>query len=260
MIEINTKIELNQKCLSRQFEALGTLNEIKIFGCFDDSVLDIAAQRVFEIDNRMSAFKSNSDISKLNRNAGRNPTIINSETLKLLNIAKAFGELSNGVFDITVKPLVELWGIGKKQNFIPTRREIKKVLKLVNYRNIVTDKKNSVAYIKKLGQAIDLGGIAKGYAADEVKRILIESGITSAVINLGGNVSTIGMRPELKPWIIGIQNPLANTGEYLGILSVTEKTIVTSGSNERFFIKDGVRYHHILDPRTGQPLKAVFSA
>jgi thiamine biosynthesis lipoprotein len=256
LLKTNTKTETDTYCSSRQFEALGTINEIRIFDNTDDCVLDMAVQRVYEIDDRMSAFKPNSDVSSLNRNAGQNYTEISAETLTLINIAKAFNVLSDGAFDITVRPLIELWGIGKKQDYIPTQKEIKKALKLVNDKDIITDEKNTVTYLRKSGAAIDLGGIAKGYATDEVKRILVESGIKSAVINLGGNVSTIGARPDKSPWLIGIQNPLACTGEYLGMLSVTGKTIVTSGSNERFFIKDGVRYHHILDPRTGRPAQS----
>lgn len=243
----------SSKTIERRFEALGTINFIKIFDLQNDTLLNDAVNRVLDIDDLMSAFKPDSDISKLNRNAGQAVTILSHETLALLCMAKKFSELSDGAFDITVRPLIELWGIGKKTNFIPAQNEIDQVTKLVNYQDIAIDEKKSTAYLKQSGQAVDLGGIAKGYAADEVKRILIEGGVTSALINLGGNVLTIGLRPDKTNWRIGIQNPMLPTGQYLGMLSIANQTIVTSGSNERFFIKDGVRYHHILDPRTGKP-------
>jgi thiamine biosynthesis lipoprotein len=110
--------------------------------------------------------------------------------------------------------------------------------------------------LKKTGQSLDLGGIAKGYAADEVRHILTKNGVKSAMINLGGNIVAIGRRPDGKPWQIGIQNPLQPTGIYLGVISAEDKTVVTSGCNERFFMKDGVRYHHIIDPRTGKPAQS----
>jgi thiamine biosynthesis lipoprotein len=119
---------------------------------------------------------------------------------------------------------------------------------------LLLDEKNCTAYLKKEGQAIDLGGIAKGYAADEVKRILMQYKVNNALINLGGNIITIGTNQEIAPWRIGIQNPLAARGQYIGTLLSTNQTIVTSGSNEQFFIKDGVRYHHILSPHTGYPV------
>jgi thiamine biosynthesis lipoprotein len=238
----------------KTFPALGTINYIKIYGGREpEKILQEAAGRISEIESRMSAFLPDSDISKLRRNAGNGFVKISKETFRLIKTAVEFGGLTDGAFDITVRPLVELWGIGKKGNFIPSPQEIRQALRMVNYKDIELDDESCSAALKQPGQSVDLGSIAKGYAADEVKRILLENGIQSAMVNLGGNVVAVGSRPDGQPWKIGIQNPLAPTGEFLGVLSVTDKTVVTSGSNERFFIKDGVRYHHILDPRTGAP-------
>ncbi|MFA6309338.1 MAG: FAD:protein FMN transferase [Clostridia bacterium] len=240
----------------RQFESLGTFNEITIFDCFDDALLDSAVNRVQEIDDTMSAFKPLSDISRLNQSAGERPVPINPETLYLLSYAKKISEMSEGAFDITIRPLVELWGISKKLNFIPTQGEIDEAKKLVNFKDLELDKINGTSFLKKQGQAVDLGGIAKGYAAEEVKRILIEGGVKSSIINLGGNAITIGTQPDNQPWFVGVQNPTAPAGEFFGMISSVNKTIVTSGCNERFFMKDGVRYHHIIDPRTGKPAQS----
>lgn len=203
----------------------------------------------------MSAFKEDSDIFLIKRNAGSRYQKIHEDTYSLIEKSVSFGYQSNGAFDITIRPLVELWGINKKGSYVPSDEEIQNILKLINYQNIILDKVHSRVLLKNPGQALDLGGIAKGYAADEVKRILVENGVGSALINLGGNVITIGKKINGQQWQIGIQNPLAPTGEHLGVISVEDKTIVTSGSNERFFVKDGVRYHHILDPRTGRPVQ-----
>lgn len=248
-------LTLKKEINSRQFKALGTFNEIKIFDK-NDAVLEEAVNRVLEIDYRMSAFKSNSDIGILNRYAGERPVKVHKETLNLLGLSKKMSELSGGAFDVTVRPLVELWGIGKKNDFVPSMREISKISRLVNYEDLVIDEKNCMAFLKKRGEAADLGGIAKGYAADEVKRILLRAGVSSAIINLGGNIVAIGERPDSKRWRIGLQNPAAVTGDYFGFVSVSDKTVVTSGVNERFFIKDGVRYHHIIDPKCGKPAES----
>jgi Membrane-associated lipoprotein involved in thiamine biosynthesis len=213
-------------------------------------------QRVFDIENKMSAFKADSDIGRLNRNAGQKDVVLSSETIQLLMTAQELSNRLEGAFDITVRPLVELWGIGKKKNYIPEKAEIHEKSKLVNGKDLILDEKTNSAFLKQIGQCVDLGGIAKGYAADEVKRILVEGGVTSAMINLGGNVITIGLRPDNIPWQVGIQNPLAPTGTYVVKLGINNQTIVTSGSNQRFFIKDGIRYHHILDPRTGMPAQS----
>jgi thiamine biosynthesis lipoprotein len=238
----------------KTFPALGTINYIKIYGGREpERILQEAADRISQIESRMSAFLPDSDISRLRKNAGNGFVKISKETFRLIKTAVEFGELTDGAFDVTIRPLVELWGIGKKGNFIPSPEEIRQALRMVNYKDIELDEENCAAALKYPGQSVDLGSIAKGYAADEIKRILLENGVQSAMVNLGGNVVVVGTRPDGQPWKIGIQNPLAPTGEYLGVLSVTDKTVVTSGSNERFFIKDGVRYHHILDPRTGAP-------
>ena len=249
-------ISIGKGTINCRFEALGTINEIMVFGGFGQTLLEEAAERVMQINNRMSPFIPVSDIARLNHNAGLKPVTVHPETLQLLRTAKQISKLSNGAFDITVRPLIELWGIGKKQNYIPSRREINKAMRLTGSKDLVLDEQAGAAYLKRKGQAADLGGIAKGYAADEVKRILTEADVTSAMINLGGNIVTVGSHPDGAPWHIGIQNPLAVTGEYLGRITCRDDTVVTSGSNERFFIKDGIRYHHILDPHTGEPAQS----
>lgn len=253
MILVNTAKGQNK--IDKTFCALGTINNIRVFNSESEDSVDEAIDRVNEIDNRMSAFKPESDISKLSDNAGRGFQQIHQDTYQLIQNALEFGDLSKGSFDITIRPLVELWGINKKGDFVPSDSEIQNALSLVNHHDVILDKKTFGASLKNPGQSLDLGGIAKGYAANEVKRILLSNMVWSALINLGGNIITIGKRPDGRYWQIGIQNPLLPTGKYIGVLSVENKAVVTSGCNEQFFIKQGVRYHHILDPRTGKPVQ-----
>ena len=237
----------------KTFLALGTSNTITLFDSENLFVIEKVIERVNEIDDRMSVFKEDSDISLISRNAGAGFQKVHEETFELIKKAIEFGELSKGIFDVTMGPVIDLWGINRKKDYIPSKTEIQGALQLVSYNDIMLDKDNCAVALKKTGQSIDLGGIAKGYAADEAKRILSENGIKSAIINFGGNIVTVGRKPDGQEWKIGIQNPLAPTGEYLGVLTTTDKTVVTSGSNERFFIKDGIRYHHIIHPYTGRP-------
>lgn len=242
--------------ISKSFQALGTSNQLNIYGCQNENILDLIIKRVIEIDYRMSAFNAESDVSQLSQSAGRRFVPIHKDTFELLCRAVEISKLSGGTFDITIRPLIKLWGIGKKGDFVPSPTEISELMKLVNYKDLLLDKKSFSAFLQNFGQAVDLGGIAKGYAADEAKRILAENGAENALINFGGNIVTLGAHPDGRPWEIGIQNPLAPTGVYLGSLSVVNQTVVTSGCNERFFIKDGIRYHHIIDPRTGSPAQS----
>jgi FAD:protein FMN transferase len=241
-----------QKC----FFALGTYNSITAFACTEEAALERAAERVFELDRKLSAFLAGSEISMLCRRAGGRAQKISPDTFYVLKRAVEIAKASAGAFDITLRPLIALWGIGKKGDFVPDKAQIHRLLKLVDYNDIVLDEQNCAAALRRPGQALDLGGIAKGYAADEVKRILLSAGIESALINLGGNIVAMGTRPDGQPWRIGVQNPRAARGEFFAKLAVQDKTIVTSAYNERFFMKDGVLFHHILDPKTGMPAKS----
>jgi thiamine biosynthesis lipoprotein len=166
-----------------------------------------------------------------------------------------YSKLSDGAFDITVGPLVDLWKIGTKDARIPSPEEIKNTLPLVGYEKMEVDESQGTVMLEKPGMVIDLGGIAKGYAADEVVNIMKKHDIKSALINLGGsNVYTIGKKTDGSIWRIGLQHPRKNQGGgFLGIIGESNKAVSTSGDYERYFIVDNKRYHHILNPKTGYP-------
>ena len=155
-------------------------------------------------------------------------------------------------------PLVKSWGIGSEAQRVPATSEIHTLLPLINYNDIeITEK---TAFLKKPGQLIDLGGIAKGYAGDKVIEIYKANGIQSAFVNLGGNVITLGSKPDGSPWSVGIANPrpedVGDGQREIAVVSVVDKAVVTAGDGERYFIQDGNRYHHILNPHTGYPAQS----
>ncbi|WAG60548.1 FAD:protein FMN transferase [Clostridium estertheticum] len=225
----------------------------KIYGKNAETATALVLKRISNIESKMSVNVKTSEISKLNAKAGISGQKLSADTYSVIEKSVQYSKLTGGALDATIEPIVGLWGIGTDKERLPSKTEIDDKLKLVNYKDIVLDKKNSTVKLKRTNQAIDLGAIAKGYTADEVKKVLLNNKISSAIINLGGNVYAIGKNPNGKDWNVGIQNPLSTRGEYLGTISVTDKSIVTSGNYERFFIKDGVRYHHIFDPKTGYP-------
>lgn len=239
--------------ISREFYSLGTLNQLKVSGRKANKAIDESIRKLCEIDDKMSVFKENSEISKINQHAGKQAQIVSKDTYYVIEKAIKYCSLSKGDFDITIRPIVALWGIGKEDSKVPTINEIKETLKVVNYKDIVTDKNNRSIFLKYKKQEIDVGGIAKGYAADEVRDIMLKNKIKSGLINLGGNIFVIGNKDDGTAWTVGIQNPIKTRGEFALTISVINKSIVTSGSYERYFETGGKKYHHIINPSTGYP-------
>jgi len=216
--------------------------------------MDGAFERIREIEGRMTVNREESEVIEVNKAAGLHPVKVSPDTMAVLQAGLEFSRLGDGVFDITVGPLVRLWGIGTDHARVPGSAEIHAALGLVGYRDLQLDASTGEAFLRTPGMSLDLGAIAKGYAADEAARILRSRGVKTALINLGGNILAMGGKPDGSPWRIGIQNPEDPRGTYLGIVRTGEVSLVTSGVYERFFELDGRRYHHILDTKTGYPV------
>lgn len=233
---------------------MGTVISQRIYGGNAENSANKIIQRLNSIEENMSANIRTSTVSRINSYSGQSQVFhVNSDIYNILTAADKFSKLSHGAFDITIGPLVKEWGVFTDHPHVPSQSRINKLLKLVNYKSIDFSQDKMTFRLPIKGQMIDFGAIAKGYAADEAVKICRRDGIKSAYINLGGNVYVVGDKPDNTPWRIGIQNPRAADGKYIGILRVSDKTVVTSGDYERFFMKDGTRYHHIIDPRTGYP-------
>ena len=241
--------------LSRLFRALGTMNTITVEQAEDHAratdALERAERRVLELDEALSAFRPESEVSLLNASAGCKVVFVGKDTMFLLKESKRYSELTGGAFCVTTRPLSALWELHARCGTVPSRAEIEQALLLVSDEDIVLDEEHGTAALKRFGQAVDFGGIAKGYAADEVRRILLEGGVTSALINLGGTVISLGQERN-----VGIQHPDRYTGIAMGRVTLCDSCAVTSGDYERYYEVDGVRYHHRLDPRTGYPSRS----
>ena len=233
--------------------ALGTIINLKVCGSKGEKAIKEAIEKLNDIDDKMSAFKEYSEISKINSKAGATPEAVSKDTYFVVKKAVEYSKILEGTFDPTIRPLVKLWNIGTKEEAIPEKSQIGETLKLVNYNDVILDENENSIMLKHKKQALDVGGIAKGFAADEVRDIFYKHNIKSALIDLGGNIFALGSKEDGAPWKVGIQNPFKPRGEYIGILSVKNKSVVTSGNYERYFMKDGKRFHHIIDPKTGYP-------
>lgn len=234
---------------------LGTVVTITIYDSVSEKVLDKALDRIREIENKMSLNIEGSEVNKINEKAGIDYVKVSDETYNVIERGNYYSKISDEKFDITVGPLVQLWDIAGENPRVPSKEEIESAKSLINHEDILFDKSNKKIKLKEKGMKIDLGGIAKGYSADSVAEVLRENGVEHAIINLGGNILTMGSKTTGEPWKIGIQNPDTSRGEYIGIIGVEDKTVVTSGIYERFFEQDGKKYHHILSPFTGYPIE-----
>lgn len=205
-----------------------------------------------EFEQKISRTIDSSEISKINSLSEENVSI-DYTTKSIIQESLYFSKISNGAFDITIAPIVELWDIKNNQEILPSRTKIKKALSYVDYKKINVEK-NSVSIPKNA--KIDLGGIAKGYLADSLKEYMISKGVTSAIINLGGNILTIGKKDDNSNFTIGIQKPFGTgSNNYSAKIDINDKSVVTSGIYQRYFEKNGKIYHHIFDPKTGYPVE-----
>lgn len=234
---------------------LGTLCTINLFEKGTPDLYRTLFTRLREIEDHMSVNRAGTELDRVNAAAGREAVTVHADVIDVLSAALRYAELSGGAFDPTVGPLVKLWGIGTDNARVPSPEEIKKVLPLINWKDVVLDQAQGTVFLKQPGMALDLGAIAKGYAADEMARILQKNKAERAIIDLGGNVLAYGEKQGGKNWRIGVQDPAGERGAYVGILEIKNKTMVTSGVYERFLIKDGVRYHHILSTTDGYPVQ-----
>lgn len=239
--------------LSRTESIMGTVVKITLYDSQDLKVLDKAFERVREIEKSVSINQEGTLLDKVNDFSGIEPVKVDNDTFEIVSKGIDYSKLSNGLFDITIGPLVKLWSIGLPEARVPSKDEIDKVLSYINYENIELNESDKSIFLKESNMIIDLGGIAKGYAADEISKVLTENNVNSAIIDLGGNVYTHGTKITGEDWNVGIQNPLSTRGDVLGTIKVSNKSIVTSGIYERFIEQDGVKYHHILNPKTGYP-------
>jgi len=223
-----------------------------------EAAIEAGMAELRRLDAMMSLYKNDSEITRVNLAAGKNPVKVSPEMIELVEQAAKISKLSGGVFDVTVGPLVVLWQMRLKEGTVPTDQEIARIRPLVNYRNIVINKNASTLFLKKPGMIMDFGGM-KGYMADRTADIIKKRGINNAVIALAGDIWVLGHREDGKPWRIGVQHPREHD-KTLTVLDLSDKYISTSGDYERFVIKGKKRYHHIIDPRTGKPSKGVMSA
>lgn len=232
-----------------QLFAMDTIMDLSVYTT-DDSLLEKAANLVSQLEHNLSTTDPHSEIHTVNTMGS---AVLSDSTAELLERGLAFCEETDGALDLSIYPVVRAWGFTTGSYQIPTQAELNDLLEHVDYADIVYSSDDHTVTLPE-GMEIDLGSIAKGYTGDRLVQLFRENGVTSALLNLGGNVQALGSKPDGTPWRIGIQDPLG--GDYLGVLSISDQAVITSGGYERFFEgDDGTIYWHIIDPKNGYPAK-----
>jgi thiamine biosynthesis lipoprotein len=232
---------------------------LTVVGPEDDALFQGYIDLLNTVDKEMSMWDRPyvTDVMRLAEAAGNHAVEVSPDTLFVLQRALDIGTATDGALDVAIGPLVKLWGVATDHPKVPSQKQIDALLPLISRQDIVL--KDSQVFLRKKGMIVDVGGIAKGFAADKAVEYLRAKGVTSAIVDLGGNVYVIGGKPDGKggtrPWRIGIQDPYLERGAVLGTVSATDISLVTSGVYERKFTDPatGKVYHHILDPKTGWP-------
>ena len=231
---------------------LDTVCYITLYDKNDPSIIEDAFKLGKEYENLFSATVEGSDVYRINEADGKTVEV-SEDTIELIKTSIKYGDLTNGAFDITIYPISKMWDFTGENPSVPDEADIKEALKHVNYKNIsINEEKNTVTLLDSEAM-IDPGAIGKGYIADKMKEYIVSKGVKSAIINLGGNVLTIGESTEKRPFKIGIRKPFADESEMATAVEANDKSVVSSGSYERYFIENGRLYYHILDPKTGYP-------
>ncbi len=246
----NASVEETDTSISKTGFYFDTVIKITLYDPDDADYLDGCFALADKYENLFSTTISTSDVAKINAAEGT-PVTVSPETAELIREGLHYGDVSDGHFDITIGKLSSLWDFSENPGIVPDADAISTAVATIDYHN-VSISGNSVT-LSNPDAAIDLGGIAKGFIADKMKDYLNENGVTSGIINLGGNVLTIGPKEDGSDYRIGIQKPFSDTGTALATVSIHDGTVVSSGVYERYFEKDGTLYHHILNPKSGYP-------
>ena len=242
--------QTRSKQLARTDYLLDTVVTLTLYGAGEED-LDAAFGEIRRLSGLLDAYSSDSDLGRLQANAGKEPVAVSPETMELLIFAKDMYERTGGYLNVTVGPLIDLWDVRNGGHY-PAEDELAAALCLLGMDDLILDEANGTAFLVRPGMRLDLGALAKGYIADRVKALLLERGVTSGVIDLGRNILLVGEKPGKAPFSIGIQSP-ETSGELLRVLALRDKSLVTSGTYERYFDHEGKQYHHVLDPFTGFP-------
>ncbi len=241
---------------------MGNRFEITVVGLdqvWANDMIDAAVDEIRRIEKLLTTFNDSSETNQINRAAGIAPVQVSEETFRLIQRSKRISDITQGAFDITYGSVDKsLWNFDANMTSLPEARTARRMVRLINYRNILLDEENMTVMLAEKGMRVGFGGIGKGYAAEKAKQLLRERGVESGIVNASGDLTTWGTQPNGQPWTIGIVNP--NFKEHVfSYMNVTDMAVATSGNYEKFVMINGVKYSHTINPRTGLPIRGIKS-
>lgn len=251
----NKEVVINKEPYSDRQFLMGTYVNIQIYDEGKEEVLKKAFDRVKVLADKITVNEPGSEVDEINAQAGISPVAVSDDVYPLIQSAYAYSQESDDGFDMSIGPITQLWHIGFDDARKPEESEIQAALKLVHHQNVILDDEKQTVFLKEKGMELDLGAIAKGYITDEVAKVMRANEVTTAIIDLGGNVYVLGHSPrsESGDWKVGIQDPNQARNTVVGTVPASDKSLVTSGIYERNLTVDGVTYHHLFNPQTGYP-------
>ena len=224
-----------------------------------ESRINEAVAEIRRIEKLFTTYDESSQVNQVNQYAGIRPVKVDREVLDLIERSKKISALTQGAFDITYGSIdKKLWNFDKQMTALPDPDTAKKMVRLINYRNVITDLDNNTVFLKEKGMRIGFGGIGKGYAAEQAKKIMKQNGVGSGIVNAAGDLTAWGSQPNGKPWTIGIASPGAAQQPF-SFLDITDNSVATSGNYEKYVIIGGKKYSHTINPKTGMPVTGIRS-
>jgi thiamine biosynthesis lipoprotein len=247
---------------SQSLMLMGNRFQISAVGPAEDWAcerINAAIGEIRRIEKLLTTYSEESETNLINRHAGIGPVAVSRETFDIIQRSIRISAITQGAFDISYGSVDKrLWNFDAQMNELPDRLTAKKMVRLINYRNIILDQENSTVFLKEKGMRIGFGGIGKGYAAERAKRIMVEMGVDSGIVNASGDLAAWGYQPDGKPWMIGIANP-NSASQVISYLNITNMALATSGNYEKFIMIGGKKYSHTINPRTGLPITGIKS-
>ena len=256
-----TFVSFGQMTHKRKLSMLGSPLEITVVAkdtIQGNQYIDLAITEVKRIEYLISDWIPSTQISQVNKNAGSKPVKVDKEVFDLVGRAIKVSQITSGAFDISYASMDKIWKFDGSMKAMPTEEAIKKSVSKIGYKNIILDSKEQTIFLKKEGMKLGLGGIGQGYIADKVKELLFSKGCNSGIVNVSGDINAWGRQQDGNPWTVGIVNPL-NKNKVFATFPLEDSAVETSGNYEKYVIFNGIRYSHIIDPRTGYPAQGVVS-
>jgi len=252
---VSSAFKKSCKLMGNHFELTVVANDEK--WAYDK--IDSGVAEIQRIERLLTTFSDDSETNLINQNAGISPVVVSAETFDLIERSLRISQVTQGAFDITYGSIDKrLWNFDQQMTSLPDNETAKNMVRLINFHNVILDRKKRTVFLKEKGMRIGFGGIGKGYAAERAKLVMKQQGVESGVVNASGDLTAWGFQPNGSPWTVGIANPDAKHNVF-SYMSITDMAVATSGNYEKFVMIDGKKYSHTINPRTGLPVTGIKS-